>query len=110
MLFILRPKLAQPTAASINAKKMILEINTHHSSRDNGIGIPPEEQEKVFEKFHQVENSFTGQVPGAGLGLALCKKVLEAMGGKISLRSEIGKGTDVTLAFPGKPKKRPVAC
>ncbi|MCG3206005.1 MAG: Adaptive-response sensory-kinase SasA [Elusimicrobia bacterium] len=67
---------------------------------DNGVGIPPEEQEKVFQKFYQVENSFTGQVAGAGLGLAFCKKVMEAMRGSILLESEIGKGTRVTLKFP----------
>jgi signal transduction histidine kinase len=67
---------------------------------DNGVGIPPEEREKIFEKFYQIENSFTGQVPGAGLGLALCKKVIEALGGEIHLESEIGKGTRVSLSLP----------
>lgn len=77
---------------------------------DNGVGIPPEEREKVFQKFYQIENSFTGQVPGAGLGLALCKKVVEAMGGKISLDSEIGKETTVSISLPGKKHSRPQAC
>ena len=67
---------------------------------DNGVGIPGEEKEKVFQKFYQIENSFTGQVPGAGLGLALCKKVVEAMGGSIELDSELGKGTRVRITFP----------
>jgi signal transduction histidine kinase len=67
---------------------------------DNGAGIPAEEREKVFEKFHQIENSFTGQIPGAGLGLALCKKVVQEMGGEITLVSELGKGTTVSVSFP----------
>ena len=70
--------------------------------RDNGVGIPPEEREKVFQKFYQVENHFTGQVPGAGLGLALSRKVMDAMGGRIRLESEIGQGTTVFLSLPLK--------
>jgi two-component system sensor histidine kinase VicK len=69
---------------------------------DNGVGIPAEEREKVFQKFYQIESSFTGQVPGAGLGLALWKKVVEAMGGKIQLQSELGKGTRVSVTLPTK--------
>lgn len=69
------------------------------SVKDNGVGIPAEEKEKVFQKFYQIENSFTGQVPGAGLGLALCKKAVEAMGGDIHLESELGRGTTVVVQF-----------
>ncbi len=72
------------------------------SIADNGIGIPPEEGEKIFQKFYQIENSFTGQVPGAGLGLPFCRKVMEAMGGKISFESQIGKGSVFSLFFPLK--------
>lgn len=67
---------------------------------DNGVGIPPEEFEKIFEKFYQVENSFTGQVPGAGLGLAMCKKVVEGMGGKITVQSKVGTGSNFRVLFP----------
>ena len=68
--------------------------------KDNGTGIPSEEQEKIFNKFYQIENSFTGQVPGAGLGLAFCRKVVGEFGGAISVHSEIGKGSTFTVSLP----------
>jgi PAS domain S-box-containing protein len=67
---------------------------------DNGVGIPAEEFEKIFQKFYQIENSFTGQVPGAGLGLALCKRVVEAMDGDIHVKSAIGKGSTFSVRLP----------
>lgn len=65
--------------------------------QDTGIGMGPELQEKVFEKFTQGDTSSTRQHGGAGLGLAITKQLVELMGGKISVSSEIGKGT--TFAF-----------
>jgi PAS domain S-box-containing protein len=91
-----KPKRAVTVSAEKSKGKIVIHV------ADNGVGIPPEEREKVFEKFYQIENSFTGQVPGAGLGLALCKKVVEAMGGEIGLTSQIGKGTTVSVALPFK--------
>ncbi len=84
----------------ISSEKKNGGVTVHVS--DNGVGIPSEERDKVFQKFYQIENSFTGQVPGAGLGLALCKKVVEEMGGKIQLQSELGKGTKVSVTFRSK--------
>lgn len=78
-------------SANTNDKKVTINF------RDNGVGIPSEEKEKVFQKFHQIENSFTGQVPGAGLGLALCKKVVTEMGGEILVDSTLGEGTTVSV-------------
>jgi signal transduction histidine kinase/putative methionine-R-sulfoxide reductase with GAF domain len=60
---------------------------------DDGPGLPPEELERVFQKFHQVDAFFTGQVPGAGLGLALCRRILRSQGGEISLKSHLGQGS-----------------
>jgi PAS domain S-box-containing protein len=60
---------------------------------DNGPGIPPEKLERVFERFYQVERDFTGQVEGVGLGLALVKTAVEAMGGRIQVQSQLGRGT-----------------
>ncbi|MFH1379863.1 MAG: ATP-binding protein [bacterium] len=67
---------------------------------DNGPGIPSEEREKIFSKFYQIEESFTGQVEGAGLGLALSKIIMTAHGGDISVKSTIGQGSCFTLKFP----------
>ncbi len=77
---------------------------------DNGIGIPSEEREKVFLKFYQIENSFTGQIPGAGLGLALCKKIIESMYGRIDIDSTLNVGTRVLIRMPQKKKPTVAAC
>jgi signal transduction histidine kinase len=77
---------------------------------DNGIGIPSEEREKVFLKFYQIENSFTGQIPGAGLGLALCKRIVEAMHGRIEIDSTLDRGTRVSIRLPLKKKPTVAAC
>ncbi|MFA5858446.1 MAG: ATP-binding protein [Elusimicrobiota bacterium] len=67
---------------------------------DNGPGIPPEELRKVFEKFYQIEESFTGQVEGFGLGLALVKRVIESQHGKVWAESKIGEGTKIICELP----------
>jgi two-component system phosphate regulon sensor histidine kinase PhoR len=67
---------------------------------DDGPGIPPEEREKIFQRFYQIEESFTGQVEGAGLGLALVKRVADAHGGKVELESRLGAGSKFSLLFP----------
>jgi two-component system phosphate regulon sensor histidine kinase PhoR len=74
----------------------IIKINFE----DNGVGIPVEERVKIFQKFYQIENSFTGQVPGAGLGLALCRRVVEEMEGDIQVQSELGHGSTFTVILP----------
>ncbi len=68
--------------------------------RDDGPGIPPEEQGRIFQKFYQIEDSFTGQVEGAGLGLALVRRIVEAHGGTTGVSSEIGKGSSFFFTLP----------
>lgn len=70
--------------------------------KDKGIGILPEELEKVFQPFSRGEN--VDNIPGTGLGLAVVKKCLEIHGGKISLESELGKGTTFLVAIPCSKK------
>ena len=67
---------------------------------DQGIGIPEAEQAKLFQRFYRVDSSLRRSTQGAGLGLFLCRSIIEAHGGRIWLRSEPGKGTTVffTLA------------
>jgi PAS domain S-box-containing protein len=86
-------------------KKVILTARHHEGYvfldiTDNGPGIPSEEQNKIFSKFYQVEESFTGQVEGAGLGLALCKIIMESHNGSLAVRSTLGQGTTFTLKLP----------
>lgn len=69
---------------------------------DTGPGVPPEDVEKVFSRFHQVEKDFTGQQEGMGLGLAFVRKVAELHGGSAVLRSKLGAGAAVTLTLPRK--------
>ncbi len=67
---------------------------------DTGPGVPPEDLERVFSRFHQVEKDFTGQQDGMGLGLAFVRKVAELHGGGAVLRSTLGTGSTVTLTLP----------
>ncbi len=64
---------------------------------DTGIGIPPEEQENIFETFRQVDGSLTRVAQGSGLGLTIARKFVEMHGGRIWVESELGKGS--TLPF-----------
>ena len=83
---------------SLSVKKSAQELEI--SINDNGRGIPAEDQGKVFEKFYQIEKFFTGNVEGAGLGLALVKRLVSAYRGQIDLKSEIGKGATFTVTLP----------
>jgi PAS domain S-box-containing protein len=68
--------------------------------RDTGIGIAPEHQSRLFEKFFQVDPSSTRQHGGAGLGLAISKALVDAHGGEMGLSSELGRGTTFWLELP----------
>lgn len=68
--------------------------------RDTGIGIPPEEQPRVFEKFYRATNAQTGGAPGTGLGLAIAREIARLHGGDVWLTSEVGKGTTFVAEVP----------
>jgi signal transduction histidine kinase len=70
------------------------------SVRDTGIGIPPEDHDKIFERFYQVEDSLTRQHGGIGLGLAIVKRLVELCQGQIWVESEIGKGSTFVVELP----------
>ena len=68
--------------------------------RDRGIGIPPQEQEKIFEKFYRVSTGLVHDVKGSGLGLSIVKHIIEAHQGKVTVRSKQGNGTTFTIYLP----------
>ena len=68
--------------------------------KDNGVGIPLEKQSKLFTKFYQADASLTREKGGSGLGLSICKGIVEAHGGSISLESSTSTGTTVTFSLP----------
>jgi signal transduction histidine kinase len=72
---------------------------------DNGIGIKREDQEKLFQHFQQVNLSSQKMHQGTGLGLSLVKRIVEAQGGKVGLRSEWGKGSAFYAVLPRSAKK-----
>jgi signal transduction histidine kinase/DNA-binding response OmpR family regulator len=67
---------------------------------DTGIGIPRDQLGRVFERFYQVDGSMTRRYGGTGLGLALVKEIVEAHGGQVSVRSEVGQGSTFTVRLP----------
>lgn len=70
--------------------------------KDTGIGIPKEHQERIFERFYRVDKSRSKKTGGTGLGLAIVKHILLKLNASISLLSEPGKGTAITVTFPAK--------
>ena len=83
---------------------VMVEVGAHegHSFlrvKDTGIGIPKEHQERVFERFYRVDKSRSKQTGGTGLGLAIVKHVVAIHNASLSLESEEGKGTEITVTF-----------
>jgi K+-sensing histidine kinase KdpD len=70
------------------------------SVSDQGVGIPPEHQDKVFERFYRVDSLVTHSTPGSGLGLSITKGHVEAHGGEVWLESAIGKGSKFYFSLP----------
>ena len=67
---------------------------------DTGVGIPPEDLDKLFDKFYQAKNTPLVKEKGSGLGLALVKHVVEAHGGKVSVTSTLGVGSTFSIVLP----------
>ncbi|MFZ3063063.1 MAG: PAS domain S-box protein [Actinomycetota bacterium] len=90
---------------TLDGGKLGLEAKTNKKAVkitvwDTGIGIAPEDQERIFGEFQQVDSSFSRNYEGTGLGLALTKKLVELHGGKIWVESKLGKGSRFTFSIP----------
>ena len=89
---------------NVDGGKVVVKIgkqseNVTVSVSDTGIGIPPEHQGRIFERFYRVDKSHSKETGGTGLGLSIVKHAVQFHGGKITLDSEVGKGTTVTVRF-----------
>lgn len=88
------------------AEKIIKVQCAHHgdcisiSIRDYGAGIRPQDVNKIFDRFYQVDDYFTGQIDGWGLGLTIVKKIMDLHHGSISVVSDRGLGSIFTISFP----------
>lgn len=82
--------------------EMVLTVNESEGSvsmtvRDNGIGIAKEQQNSIFERFHQASRSVVGDMKGSGIGLALCREIVALHQGEISVDSKLGEGSAFTV-------------
>ncbi|HEY7780212.1 MAG TPA: ATP-binding protein [Ktedonobacterales bacterium] len=83
------------------------EVNVHVA--DDGQGIPIREQERIFQRFERLESAATRRTQGAGLGLYICRAIVEAHGGRIWLRSELGQGSTFSFSLPrDEPDRLPM--
>ncbi len=78
----------------VKGDKIVLSVS------DQGVGIPPEHQDKIFERFYRVDNPLTRSTPGSGLGLSITKGHVEAHGGEVWLESTVGKGSKFYFSLP----------
>lgn len=78
----------------IDKNKLIIRV------KDNGIGIPEEDQRRIFERFYRVDKGRARLSGGSGLGLSIAKQIIEEQDGEIILKSEMGKGTEVDIILP----------
>jgi two-component system sensor histidine kinase VicK len=80
--------------AESNGKFMLISVS------DQGVGIPADEMEKIFDKFHRVDRSDATETYGHGLGLYICRRLIEAQGGQISVDSVLGEGSTFRFSLP----------
>ena len=69
------------------------------SVKDTGIGIPKEDQERIFERFYRVDKSRSKSTGGTGLGLAIVKHIVEQHDAKLEIDSKLGEGTEIRVIF-----------
>ena len=80
----------------------ILKSSKEIEISDEGVGIPKEDVNKVFDRFYRVDKSRSRELGGNGLGLSIAKKIIESNDGNVYLESKINEGTTIHIEFPLK--------
>ncbi len=93
-------KATSPKTGEIEISAQDNQNEVMFSVKDNGKGIPADALDKVFKKFYQVDTSFTRESGGSGLGLSICKGIVEAHGGRIWVQSALGQGSEFFFTIP----------
>src|SRR5262249_62095409 len=91
---------SSPDGGRIDLRLAATDAGVRFAVADEGLGIPAAEQERVFEKFHRVDPNLTRGVGGTGLGLYISRRLVEQLGGTISVASELGEGSTFTVELP----------
>lgn len=95
-----------PSGGKVIVEPFMSDYSYGFVVKDTGIGIPQEDMEKIFEEFYRSKNAREAEQIGTGLGLNLVKEIVEHYGGEISVKSELGKGSEFKVEFPLKETNR----
>jgi signal transduction histidine kinase len=93
-----------PQNGEINVSLAAREEQIYLYIRDSGIGIPEEHLDKIFNRFYQVDQARSPEAGGAGLGLQICKRIIDAHGGSIEAGNNKDRGITVTVRLPASSK------
>ena len=89
-----------PTQGTITLRSYTEDGQAILQVADTGVGIPDKDLPRVFERFYRVDKARSRELGGTGLGLSIVKHLVQALGGVITVVSQIGQGTTFTIRFP----------
>ena len=91
-----------PEGGKVTVKQFSINNEIVIEVIDNGVGIPKEDQSKIFQRFYRVDKARSRSVGGTGLGLAITKHIVHSLKGSISVESELGEGSKFIIRLPKK--------